>query len=231
MVDDDLFCFIPAKGASKRLAQKNIRTIQGRELLYYAIAAARDSGLFAADAIVVSTESPEVRSVAEKHGARVPFLRDEKLAHDPYGVSDVLLDFLQRAPEYARRRRVAIVLPTSPLVEGLDLRECHRLLLEGGADCVMSVCETEDNALQSVTIRDGMVETLFPEHMSKPSTLLPKTYRLNAAVTMMDTAAFVRHGSWHMDRVVPYVMPRERAVDVDTEFDLQFAAFLMDRRR
>jgi CMP-N-acetylneuraminic acid synthetase len=225
----DAFCFIPA--ASRRLERKNLRTLQGRELLYYAIRAAQESGLFALDAIVVSTESPEVRAVAEKYGARVPFLRDEKLAHDPYGVSDVLADFLRRAPDYARLKRVAIVLPTSPLVNGADVAECHRLLVESGEACAMSVCETEDNALQCVTIQDGVLHYPFPEHMSSPSTLLPKTYRMNAAVTVMDTAAFLRTGTWHMDRVVPYVMPRERAVDVDTEHDLALAEFLMERRR
>ena len=62
---------IPARGGSKRIPRKNIRSFLGKPILSYSIETAIKSGLF--DEIMVSTDDNEIVTIAEKFGASVPF--------------------------------------------------------------------------------------------------------------------------------------------------------------
>jgi N-acylneuraminate cytidylyltransferase len=71
---------IPARGGSKRVPGKNVRVLGGHPLIAYTIAPAIASGVF--DAVIVSTDLPEIAEVARRYGAEVPFLRPAALAGD-----------------------------------------------------------------------------------------------------------------------------------------------------
>src|SRR4029079_11943565 len=69
---------IPARSGSERVKDKNIRPLAGHPLLAYAIATARQSGIF--ERVVCSTDSGKIAEVAQRYGADVPFLRPQELA-------------------------------------------------------------------------------------------------------------------------------------------------------
>jgi CMP-N-acetylneuraminic acid synthetase len=71
---------IPARGGSKGLPRKNIRTIGGKPLIAWSIESARASGV--CDRIFVSTDDEEIAIAARAAGAEVPFLRPPDLAQD-----------------------------------------------------------------------------------------------------------------------------------------------------
>ncbi len=222
------FCLIPAKAASIRLKGKNLLPINGKEMIYYAIHAAQQSALFG-DEIVVSTESEQIRSVAEKYGAKVPDLRDEALAKDPYEVYHVALDFLENHPDYQQYPSFCIIMPTAPLVQAGDVVGAYQTFASKGYDSLMSVSETEHNALRSVRIEDDVMKPLFPEYLHKGSRELEKTYQINGAVVWLKTAAFLKHQSYFIEPIGTYIIPRERSVDIDTEMDYLFAKFLLEQ--
>ena len=68
---------IPARAGSKRLKNKNLKTINGKPLIYYAINTAIKSKLF--DDVVISTDSPKILNKAKKFGANNNGLRLKKL--------------------------------------------------------------------------------------------------------------------------------------------------------
>ena len=55
---------IPARSGSKGYKDKNIANVGGKPLMYYSIAAARESGC--CDEVMVSTDSKEYAEVAEE---------------------------------------------------------------------------------------------------------------------------------------------------------------------
>lgn len=224
------FCLIPAKAGSIRLKHKNILPLAGREMMSYAIAAARQSQLFGEE-VIVSTESARIREVALRYGAQVPDLRDEKLARDPYEVYHVALDFLERHPAYQLYEHFCIVMPTAPLVQASDISAAYQVVQDKGYDSLMSVNETEHNSLRSVRIQDHTLQPLFPEHLHKGSRQLEKTYQINGAVVWLKTAAFLAKGTYFIDPIGTYIMPRERSIDIDTEMDYLFAKFLLEQHR
>ena len=69
---------IPARSGSERVRDKNIRPLAGHPLLAYAIASARQAGIF--DRIVCSTDSGKIAEVAQRYGADIPFLRPAEFA-------------------------------------------------------------------------------------------------------------------------------------------------------
>ena len=66
---------IPARGGSKRLPRKNIFTIWGRPMLYWAITAAKNSSVV--DEVWVTTEDSEIKAIALECGAKVHDRRPE----------------------------------------------------------------------------------------------------------------------------------------------------------
>ena len=71
---------IPARGGSKRIPRKNIRTFIDRPMIAWPIGLAQQSGLF--DHIVVSTDDAEIREISLASGAEVPFWRPVELSDD-----------------------------------------------------------------------------------------------------------------------------------------------------
>ena len=86
-------CLIPARGGSKRIPRKNIKNFHGQPLIYWSIKAAKSSDLF--DDIYVSTDDLEIATIAEKHGAKIPFIRPKEISNDYAKDKAVREHFLQ----------------------------------------------------------------------------------------------------------------------------------------
>lgn len=91
-------CIIPARGGSKGLARKNIKTLYGKPLIFWPILAARLSGEI--DEVFVTTDDEEIAEVAISSGADVPFLRSPDLSLDLTTTEDTLKDALLKYEDY-----------------------------------------------------------------------------------------------------------------------------------
>jgi len=80
MSTPSVVALIPARAGSKRVPGKNVKRLGVHPVMAYAIAAARDSGLFAE--VIVSTDDENYAAIAKHYGATVPFLRPRHLAGD-----------------------------------------------------------------------------------------------------------------------------------------------------
>ena len=93
-----MIAIIPARGGSKRIPGKNIRSFLGHPVIEYSIRAALQSGCF--ERVMVSTDSEEIATVARKCGAWVPFLRSEATSNDFATTADVVTEVLDRLEFY-----------------------------------------------------------------------------------------------------------------------------------
>lgn len=220
---------IPAKGASTRFPQKNIARLGGRTLLEWAAAAARESGVL--DRLVLSSEDEAVIEAAREAGIEAPFRRPAQLARDPAGIVDVALhalDELERAG--ARFDTLVILPPTAPLRSAADIRAAHELFVRHARASVMSVSEFGHTPFAALKIAaDGTLEPYFPEYLGRKSQEMPRAYRPNGAVHVLDVPRFRQARSYFAPPLVAYVMPPERSVDVDTRADLELAELMLRR--
>ena len=162
----EVFCFIPAKSTSQRLKNKNIKLLNGQPMINYSILAAKQSKIFF-DNIYVSTENKEYATIAKKAGAKVPNLRPERLAHDPFGIKEVAIDFIKTNPLLLQFKNIVIISPTCPLISPNDIIEAYNLFKLNRAHTLISVTETDHNAYRSVLIKDDLMTPIFDNYIQK----------------------------------------------------------------
>src|SRR5687768_3330199 len=130
---------IPARAGSKRVPDKNIRTLGAHPVLAYAIASAKQSGVF--DAVVVSTDSERYARIAKHYGAEVPFLRPEAIAGDKSPDVEWVVHALGELARAGRRFDCfSLLRPTSPFRSAATIRRAWaQWTADPGADSLRAV--------------------------------------------------------------------------------------------
>jgi len=226
-----VFGVIPARGGSKGLPGKNLKPLGGVPLIGWSIRAARECRSL--DRVVVSTEDQAIASAAAALGAEVPFARPAELARDESPIVDVLRHaVLWLEKERGSRPDVVVLLqPTSPLREPRDIDETVRLVVEGGADSAQTVTEDRRHPFHRYLLENGKMVPLLKEserlsrRQDAPPVYLPtgSVYAVRGEVLMRDGAL---KGADHRALVRDFRV----SVDVDDEFDLRLAAWLLESK-
>jgi N-acetylneuraminate synthase/N,N'-diacetyllegionaminate synthase len=219
-------CLIPARGGSKGLPGKNLRTVGGVSLVGRAVLAAREFGRLSRLpdlTIVVDTDSETIAEEARRWGARVPFLRPPELAGDAVSTADSSLAILERLERAGTEAGDVILLqPTSPLRSGSDVLACWREYDRARAPSVISLVRTEHST--DIALRSEPSGAVRWEAGTVPPTRRqgsPDSYWPSGAVYVISLALLRRERAFIVPGVTRGVtLPRERSVDVDTAEDL-----------
>ncbi len=226
---DKPLCIIPARGGSKRLPHKNIALLAGKPLLTYAIEAALKSDVF--DLVCVSSEDDEIIKVARVYGAPLVLKRPPELATDRVQVKHVckyLLEyFTAQGLAYAE---FAVLLTSNPFRKAQDIRAAYKTFKREDANYVMSLVPYSHPPQRAVWVTNGYVKPYFGFQSMKQAQLLETLYRHDGSVIFAKTEVFLREGEFYGTKVVPYFIPPERSVDIDSPLDLAWAEFLLRRK-
>lgn len=127
--------FIPVRGGSKSIPLKNIKLLNGRPLIYWTLDAAVKCDEI--DAVVVSTDSKEIKNVVEKYNSpKITVIsRSEEVSTDTASTESVMIEF---AKNYDFQN-IVLVQATSPLLESGDISKGINRFLEDNIDSVLSV--------------------------------------------------------------------------------------------
>lgn len=129
---------IPARGGSKGIPHKNIKSLDGIPLIEYTIESAKNAQLLSD--FIVSTDDPEIAKVSRKAGADVPFLRPSYLASDQSSTLSVIEHAIQFLYEQgASYDAVCILQPTSPFRPSGLIDEAIEAFARSKADALVSV--------------------------------------------------------------------------------------------
>jgi N-acylneuraminate cytidylyltransferase len=222
-----LIAIIPARGGSKRIPRKNIRPFCGRPMIAYPLAAARESGLF--EVIHVSTEDPDVTATAESLGFPVAFPRPAELADDHVGIFPVLRHAVEA---FAARGRqfdaVCMIAPCSPLLEAADLAAAAALFRRhGGKKLVLAVATYPAPVEWAFRLAaDGGLTAEDAASHAKRSQDLPPAYYDAGTFSIHPIGDFAPGADIAGRASVGYVLPRRKAVDIDTPEDWEIAETL-----
>ena len=219
-------CLVPARGGSKGLRDKNLRTVGGLTLVARAVLAARDLRRLAPLrelAIVVDTDSEAIAEEGRRWGAEVPFLRPAELARDEVPTAVSTLAALERLEHAGRPVDDLILLqPTSPLRTGADVLACWREYDRARSPSVISLVEEAHSP--DLAMRLGADGAVHWRAGAEP----PARRQDSAAAFRPSGAVYViSHELLRRERrfIVPgltrgVILDRERGVDVDTADDL-----------
>ncbi len=226
---------IPARGGSKNPPGKNIALLKGMPLIAYTILAARQSRLL--DELVVSTDSEAIADAARDYGLPVPWLRPPELAGDAARVQDAIRHVLARHPRGERFDYLMLLQPTAPLREAGDIDNAIALAARYNADSVLSLVVDASRhpylACRIEPAEDGRPPRayhLIDSEPGKPRQEFPLCGFRNGAIYMVSRRYFLKTNAFVSPDCVPYLMPRERSVNVDSAEDIAYAEYLLSRR-
>jgi N-acylneuraminate cytidylyltransferase len=194
----------------------------GQPIIGYSIHAALASGCF--DEVMVSTDDQEIAAIAEKFGARVPFLRSEASSNDFSTTSDVLLEVLNTYSENGKTfDNFCCIYPTAPFVTSAKIRQAFGMLEGSDADAVFPVTRFSFPILRSLKIENDKLKMNWPEHLNTRSQDLAPAFHDCGQFYVMRTPAFLQKKKILTDNIIPFEMPESEVQDIDNEEDWKLA--------
>jgi len=228
---DRSVAFIFARGGSKGLPGKNIKTLNGKPLIAWTIECALQSNRF--DHVFVSTDDVAIAKVAGEWGAKIPFMRPPELAQDD---SPEWLSWQHASrwikENYPECQRFVSLPATSPLRSVDDINNAFKIF-DTESDLVLGVSATDHNPLFNVVTKDDVNRVSL---WSKTDTPIyrrqdaPQAYNITTILYMTTVDHVISANGVFDGRVKAIDIPSERSVDIDTLQDFQWAEFLMKNK-
>ena len=221
----EVLSLIPARGGSKSIPGKNIRSFAGHPLIAYSIAAGKTAATVTR--VIVSTDDDEIAMVARSYGAETPFLRPKDISQDDtpdLPVFQHALNWLAEQDDY-KPDVVVQLRPTSPLRHVEQIDQCvYRLLEHPEADSVRTVCIPFQNPFKMWRIERGgflkpIITSDIPEAYNQPRQALPAVYWQTGYVDAVWSDTVMGKNSMTGDRILPVVIDPEDWIDIDSPDD------------
>jgi N-acylneuraminate cytidylyltransferase len=221
---------IPARGGSKGIPGKNIKSLNGKPLIEYSIDAARQ--LTTDENICVSTDDIAIKNVAENYGLNVPFMRPDYLATDKSGSNGVILHAYQYYVELGRHYDAIVLLqPTSPFRLSRDIQNAIGLYSDK-VDMVVSVKEATTNPYyNSYEVNEqGYLHISKGDGKYQRRQDVPKAYEFNGAVYVINPTSLIEKGMENFDKILMSEMDEIHSLDLDTLLDWHMAEIMIKEK-
>lgn len=221
---------IPARGGSKRILRKNIRSFHGKPMIAYAIEAAQRSRLF--QHIVVSTDDQEIAAIAQELGAEVPFLRPSDLADDFATTVSVIAHATKACLERGWVfDRICCVYPCVPFLQSSDLGKALQNLVDHQASYCFPIAQYPSPIQRALRLSaQGKIESFNQSYVAV------RTQDLELAYFDVGQFYWGTVEAWSSELAVHssatgHLIPSWRVVDIDTEDDWIRAELMYDAIR
>jgi CMP-N,N'-diacetyllegionaminic acid synthase len=224
---------IPARAGSKRVADKNVRLLGGHPLLAYAVAAARDAGVFAR--VIVSTDSSVYAEIARHYGAEVPCLRPDALAGDLSPDIDwVEFTLTTLADAGERYESFSILRPTSPFRQPSTIQRAFRQFLDDpAADSLRAVEKCRQHPGKMWVVRGPRMTPVLPfwndrqPWHSSQYQALPEVYVQNASLEIAWSRVVFEGRTIAGDVIAPFLTHGYEGFDINRPEDWTAAETLL----
>lgn len=216
-----ILCVIPARGGSKGVPRKNLRTVAGRPLIEWTIAQALAS-THDLD-VVVSTDDEEIAAVARAAGAQTPFLRPAELAQDTTATEPVVRHAIDEMSTLGRRPEAVLLLQaTSPIRLDGTIDRALTQFVDSGADSMVGVVPQAPFLWWAgdPPRADYAVHARPRRQDLSPATL---RYRETGSLYVSRTEVYETHDNRLGGRIELFVMDEVEGIDIDSEIDLSIA--------
>ena len=220
-------CFIGARGGSKGVPKKNMKLLNGKPLIAYSIENALNSNIFSS--VIVSTEDEQISKIAKKYGAEVPFIRPKKLATDSAGMDEVIIHGIKKLRSLGYVFDIIVNRDcTVPFIRNSDIAKSIKLLRKKKCDAVFAVYRQHHNPYFN------MMELVTNGYLNYSKSLrnsikrrqdAPIVYQLNGLFSIY-ADRLLKYGKWRLLKALPYEIPPETGLMIDTEFEFQIAEMI-----
>lgn len=225
-------CTVCARAGSKGVRGKNLRILNGLPLLAHSLRQAVISGMF--DAIAVSSDSPEMLSIAREYGATILVDRPAEMATDTAAKLPVIRHCVDEAERALNVRFDTCVDldATSPLRNVEDIRAVVQLLEGGDAGNVITAMPARRSPYFNMVEQDerGLVrlaKSTTPQVVRRQDA--PACFDMNASIYGWKREVLMTAPGLFNNDTRLHVMPEDRSIDIDSEVDFLLVELLMSR--
>ncbi len=218
---------IPARGGSKRIPRKNIKSFCGKPMIAWSIEVALASGCF--DRIIVSTDDEEIAAVAKQHGAEVPFVRPANLSDDHTGTIPVIAHAIEWQNQHGEAvTEACCIYATAPFIQAKDIQRGLEVLHRTSAEYALAVTTYAFPIQRAIYITPNQRVAMFqPEHFSTRSQDLQEAWHDAGQFCWGRAQAWQTGLSVFSRDTAPIPMPRFRVQDIDTPEDWEQAEWML----
>lgn len=213
---------IPARGGSKRIPRKNIKSFLGKPIIAYSIEAALESKLF--EVVMVSTDDEEIAEVAKEYGAEVPFMRSHEKANDFATTFEVLDEVLG---EYKQQGVMwefgCCIYPTAPFITIELLRKGFDKLLSNDFVSVFPIVPFQYPIWRGLVQRNENVHMKWPEYQKSRSQDLEPVYHDAGQWYWFNTNKILQEKQLFTSDSGFIELNPNQVQDIDTEADWKLA--------
>jgi N-acylneuraminate cytidylyltransferase len=216
---------IPARSGSKRVPNKNIKTLGGHPMLAYTVRAAIDSGIF--DTVICATDSELYADVARHYGAEVPFLRSAEISRDKSPDIEWVVWMLNSLKQQKRDYEVfSILRPTSPFRLPETIRRAWTLFIQDpSADSLRAIEKCKQHPGKMWVIRGNRILPVMPftngntPWHSSQYAALPEIYAQDASLEIAWSRVALEHNSIAGEAIIPFVSQGLEGFDINEPED------------
>lgn len=233
----EVLAVVGARSGSKSIPHKNIKPLLGKPLMVWIIEAAKASKYVSR--VLLSTDSSEYAEIGRKYGAETPFLRPKELAAD--SVPD--FDYLYHAATWLRDNenwQADIILrlpPTTPLCKPESIDTCIELLInDSKADSSRTIAIASKHPYKLWRTNGKYLEPFLSEEFTglkdahnMPRQSFPQAF-VHVDVIALRWDTLVNKKAMAGEKILYHQIPKNEAVDIDTEIDFLVAEVLLKKR-
>lgn len=218
--DKSVLAIIPARGNSKRVKNKNISIVNGEPLIYWTYKEAKKSKYL--DKIILTTDSLNIKKIAENFGLHAPFLRPKNIALDKSSSIEVI----QHAVLRLNFTGIVVLLqPTSPLRIVEDIDKSIELFHFSDCHSVITMCKSSFGEKLSYPLD----ENNYIVNVNKVKNSEDNVYKINGAVYVTYLNNILKYNSFVTNNTKAFIMPNDRSLDIDTYEDLEKCSIYMKK--
>jgi N-acylneuraminate cytidylyltransferase len=229
-----ILLLIPARGGSKSIPNKNITLLSSKPLIGYTIEECLKLIKLYDCEICVSTDSENIKNVAEKFGLKVPFLRPENLSNDTASSEGVIthaLDWYQNNGIIFDF--VVLLQPTSPLRKFNHIIDAINLYLENqknSIDMLVSVKISKANPYFNLFEENdsGMLTKSIKSSYTRRQDC-PITYEYNGAIYVININSLREKGILNFDKIKKFEMDTISSIDIDEVNDIELCEYFLKK--
>lgn len=218
-----IIAVIPARGGSKGIPRKNIKLMNKRPLISYAIRTALRTELIAD--VLVSTDDDEIADVSAMYGAKI-ISRPAYLAGDDVTLDPVIHHAVECYEKENGRVDVVITMqPTSPLLRAETFDRALDSFFSLNVDTMISAVNRPHLSWGE---KDGTYFPLYEKRLNRQ--YLPK-HLMETGAFVITKREFVTENSRLGRNINLYEVPEEESVDIDDYADWTICEMRLNRKK
>ena len=214
-----VYAIIPARKGSKGIPGKNKKDFCGKPLVSWTIEAALNCSIV--NKTIVTSDDQDVRNITFSYKYPYRYIRNrpKELCEDEVNGWEVAMDAIEHY-DLKDDDIIIYLQPTSPLRTSEDIKIAYfSFVMFKDAESLISCCR-EAKMYYGFKMTEGYLDPIFhARYLERRRQELPECYVPNGAIYIIHVGTLKTYKSFYTPRTKPYIMPKERSVDMDEEID------------